>query len=130
MTHFNRVNRFIGSPAAVGTVTDKTLTAPSFIREPEDANSLQHMRNCMAWWLVKTKTHTQIEVFCQSQSTANREALREPLIRCYAWVWLLTLPPTEIRHRLRKVSHEQQDLYRFYLNQYREQTEKEINNAN
>ncbi len=128
MSTANTIGHFACAANVVGEVINLNQPKPPFITHPDDENSLQHMRNCMAWWLASTKTHAQTQEFLASQRPATQQALHEPISQCYAWLWLITLPAPAIHQRLQKLHGSEVVKFKQYLNHYRAQAKEATKN--
>ncbi len=121
MTHTtsDTVGHFIQSDEYTGKVVAGHLPRPPFIEQPEDANSVLHIRQCLAWWLISRKTHVQINAFVATQTPNAQAQLRPALDKCYAWVWLLTLKSSDIRTRLHALQPDKKAAFTEHLNALR-----------
>lgn len=128
----NTIDRFACVDEVVATVVNLGLAKPPFITDTDNSSGKEHLHNCMAWWLASTKTHAQVKEFLNDQRLVIQESLQNPIDRCYAWIWLLTLSPQHIRERLDCMKQEDAGQFRHYLNRYRDKAKearKENSNA-
>lgn len=49
---------------------------PPFIREPQDPNSEDHRRNCLAWHLLTSRTRAEVLDWLSNQPVALRGDMR------------------------------------------------------
>lgn len=92
---------------------------PPFIMDPADPASAEFARDCLAHWLLTSKTADTLGKYLQTQKPETLEQLVPHLARCLAWHWLLNNPPAAIRQRLRGIAQPVREPLRMALNQLR-----------
>lgn len=73
--------------------------------------------NCLAWWLITTKTAQQVAEFLDKRQDLT--ALPLAIVRCRAWVWLHQHTAADIRHALEKMPEQMASDLRRELNTIR-----------
>lgn len=95
------------------------MKKPRFITHPENSYSEDHRLNCLAWWLVTSKTLAELAHYQQTQKTPVLELLQPRIDRCEAWHLLMTCSPAQIRGKLASMEKTKQHNLRAWLNQMR-----------
>lgn len=99
---------------------------PHFITDPDDPNGTDFRQDCLAYWLLTTKTHTTFSEYLSNQRQATIAGFLPHLARCIAWHWLINKTPQQIRAHLTSVPEPMREYLRASLNELRSQrTQKE-----
>lgn len=97
---------------------------PCFIEFAEDTSSHDHRQNCLAWWLVTTKSSAELTEYVNKQKHLKTDEFRDRLERCLAW-WMLTrLNLAQVHADLLAMNSGQAERMRAHLNQLRADVKK------
>lgn len=108
---------------------------PPFIAAIPSENQANRRLAFLAWYVVTRMSKKNTQTLLKGQK--GNKKLASYIIQCRAWYWLWSMPHWEIQQRLLRMQTPEADAFRLALNQlqpeyktYRQQAEKEINNAN
>lgn len=97
-------------------VRDIKHPTPLYIKQASDKNGEEHRFNCLAWWLITSKSKEGLEEYLRKQNAQVHSKISDRLLKAKAWIWLSTLSNEHIR-RLLESENKDQSALKLHLNQ-------------